>query len=175
MSDSDGNGKQKSNPTSRLAQNLMLQTLDRLADRDDDLELKDYVKEQRRVMLRDRCPVWCPITRELNETQRAALMVPFAGPHHAMTRDQLLTLLAKRISKEIADDPKEAMRLVEMWSEHSPEFYHVRYLVDQKYWGDAIASTEGMLRLVGEIDWEQEQVEGLPEPISLAEVLELIA
>lgn len=123
--------------------------------------------------------VWFPRTGDLSETQRAALMVPYSGDRRTMNLSLLKDLLSARLSAEVKADPLSARSALEMSAEQAPELLEIAQKGQPKDWPSQIVESDGMARLLAQIDWQQESKGGMPikhpDPASLQETLELLA
>lgn len=168
-----------SNQTSSLARNIMLETLEQLAEKEQDDELDEQVQRRQEGSKHESTKMWFPKTQGLTPTDRAVLMVPFNGARKQMNRGMLLELLANRLTQEVKDDPHAAASGLEMSSESAPELWQIKQMEPQKNWGSALAYSDGIMRLMAKIDWDQESENGIPmeqpEAISLLELMERIA
>lgn len=113
---------------------------------------------------------WFPKTKGLTESQRAALIVD-AEPKTA----QELRLLMEAKLRGLFKSERQAALLLEMSAEHAPELMQIRQMINSSQWPEALTTSDGMMRLLAQVDWKQEagqrQME-MPEQAGLQEILE---
>lgn len=113
---------------------------------------------------------WFPKTKGLTESQRAALMVD-AEPKTA----QELRLLMEAKLRGLFKSERQAALLLEMSAEHAPELMQIRQMINSSQWPEALTASDGMMRLLAQVDWKQEigqRQAQAPEQLGLQGILE---
>jgi hypothetical protein len=121
---------------------------------------------------------WFPITPGLNESERAALAVPFNGDRQKMNLGLLMSLLIEKLQKDILSAPNDARGYLEMSAEHAPELLQISQMNPVKDWAAQIVYSDLMNALLNKIDWNLETHVAVAtqelDTISLHEFLEVL-
>ena len=115
--------------------------------------------------------VWMP-DGQLSEGQRHLLSVAvMSKPEQSLYRSLLLQKLAALINH----NEKAARRALDMSQEHAPELWSIAAQHPPKDWAAQLVYSDGMMALLGKVDWDGPG--GLQEAAeqSLLEIVEQLA
>jgi hypothetical protein len=116
--------------------------------------------------------VWMP-AGNLTETQRLVLSVPASSKPEP---DSLYReLLAAKLQALVDADPEAARRHLEMSQDHAPELWAIAEEASPSEWGQRLASSEGMARILNKADLSKPGSLTQAEPLELTDLLEMIA
>lgn len=119
--------------------------------------------------MNDSSKVWLP--KGVPSGTEMLLSVP--DPGRPMSAGLYRSMLAAKLAELIQADPKAALRALEMSQEEAPELWAIAQQYPIEQWAIALVRSDQMTRLLAGIDGTGHL--SAPKPVSLLEILELLA